>query len=638
MSGKKNILNILFYEGEYKKILAILENEQRNLENYCLQAKCYYKLKQIGSVNNITSNIINKNPEKPEVLETKGYLFYCENQFEKAIDYFNRALELNPNLVEALINRGCVYKELKFLEKAIIDFSTVLNQDSTNFQALLFRGEVLILLKDYENALIDFVKVSNLYPDNYLSFYNLSKAHEKLNETGKAIEDLTKSIELNPSFIQAYLDRGILYEFSFEFSNAIDDFSSVIKLNKNHDYAYFLRAIINEKMNNTENAINDYSEALRINPYFGSALLMRADLYERKEFFEKAFLDYFCYICIDPSQFDIVQNSIIVCRNNSIPNQTINLLENKNELSNSNKNDGKSLFEIDNKLSSNNGDAFQNHQSNDQLENLFSELDSLIGLNNVKAEIHRLIQFRNIQKLRKIKGLNTTPISLHSVFFGGPGTGKTTVARLYGKLLNAIGQLETGHLIETDRSGLVANYIGQTATKTDEVVKHALGGVLFIDEAYSLYKVNNSSDFGSEAIEILLKRMEDYRDNFAVIVAGYTSPMDDFLNSNPGFKSRFSNFIFFDDYSSEELTQIFIEICNKNDYLLTNDSLFFVAIKLHYVYLTKNSSFGNARYCRNLFEQIVKLQATRISETIKNPSQYQLRTIEKEDIIPLLQN
>lgn len=276
-------------------------------------------------------------------------------------------------------------------------------------------------------------------------------------------------------------------------------------------------------------------------------------------------------------------------------------------------------------------------ESHPELEQLFAELNSLTGLDRVKSEVRQLIQFVKIQDMRQKKGLGATALSLHSVFYGSPGTGKTTVARIYGKMLKALGLLKQGHLVETDRAGLVANYVGQTANKTDEKIKEAIGGVLFIDEAYSLYKGEHAQwDYGSESIEILMKRMEDNRDNLAIIVAGYPEPMDNFLKSNEGFKSRFVNYVHFEDYTPEELTQIFMSVCNQNNYSLTTNALELAKIAIESAHATQDKSFGNARFCRNLFEKIIRNQALRIGETVIRPTESQLRTIEGQDIYPLL--
>lgn len=204
-------------------------------------------------------------------------------------------------------------------------------------------------------------------------------------------------------------------------------------------------------------------------------------------------------------------------------------------------------------------------------------------------------------------------------------------------MLKVLGLLKNGHLVETDRVGLVANYVGQTANKTDEKINEAIGGVLFIDEAYSLYKSEHAQwDYGSEAIEVLVKRMEDNRTNLAVIVAGYPEPMNNFLNSNEGFKSRFVNYVHFEDYTPDELTQIFISLCKRNNYALSPNALELSKIAIESAHARREKSFGNARFCRNLFEKIIRNQALRIGETVTSPTEYQLRAIEGQDVYPLL--
>ena len=192
------------------------------------------------------------------------------------------------------------------------------------------------------------------------------------------------------------------------------------------------------------------------------------------------------------------------------------------------------------------------------------ELDALIGLQSIKHDVKEIIAYAKVQKMREENGLKTAPVSLHLVFTGNPGTGKTTVARIMAKLYRQIGVLSKGQLVEVDRSGLVAGYVGQTALKTQQKIEEAMGGVLFIDEAYALAKEGN--DFGQEAIDTILKAMEDNRKDFIVIVAGYTKPMETFIESNPGLKSRFNKYIEFADYTMEELTAIFQTFCDKYEY------------------------------------------------------------------------
>ena len=256
------------------------------------------------------------------------------------------------------------------------------------------------------------------------------------------------------------------------------------------------------------------------------------------------------------------------------------------------------------------------------------ELNELIGLEDIKKDVKELVSFMKIQKLRAEKGSKSVPVSLHLVFTGNPGTGKTTIARILARLYKEIGVLSKGQLVEVDRSGLVAGYVGQTAVKTQAKIQEALGGILFIDEAYSLAKEGN--DYGQEAIDTILKAMEDHRDDFVVIVAGYTDLMETFINSNPGLKSRFNKYIEFKDYTQEELYQIFMLSCKKYGYTLTEEAdKTLRAIILHKV-LYKDENFANAREMRNLFEAVVTNQATRISEQ-EDVSDELLNTLEKAD-------
>ncbi|MDQ3820598.1 MAG: AAA family ATPase, partial [Acidobacteriota bacterium] len=245
------------------------------------------------------------------------------------------------------------------------------------------------------------------------------------------------------------------------------------------------------------------------------------------------------------------------------------------------------------------------------LDELLKELDALIGLDNVKSEVRELINFLKVQKMREEKGLHRIPVSRHMVFYGNPGTGKTTIARLLAQVFRSLGILRLGHLVETDRAGLVAGYVGQTAPKVKEVVTKALGGLLFIDEAYSLSS-GGGSDFGQEAVETLLKLMEDNRDDLVVVVAGYTERMNEFLASNPGLRSRFSKHLYFDDYSKDDLVKIFNSFCVKADYKLTPEAERELASVFNVLSATRDETFGNARLARNLFEATINKQANRI--------------------------
>ena len=257
------------------------------------------------------------------------------------------------------------------------------------------------------------------------------------------------------------------------------------------------------------------------------------------------------------------------------------------------------------------------------------ELDELVGLENVKKEIRSIVNFAKIQSIRKRRGLKVFPISYHLVFIGNPGTGKTTVARIVAKVYRQLGMLSKGHLVEVDRSGLVAGYVGQTAIKTQGVISQAMGGILFIDEAYMLSSERDV--FGQEAIDTLLKAMEDHRDDLIVIVAGYESLMKSFIESNPGLKSRFNRFIHFEDYTPEELFGIFTGLCKKNQYILSEGAEILVKEYFRQIYDVRTESFGNGRAVRNCFEKMITNQANRVAQ-LKEATIEEIQTIEKEDL------
>ena len=265
------------------------------------------------------------------------------------------------------------------------------------------------------------------------------------------------------------------------------------------------------------------------------------------------------------------------------------------------------------------------------LEELLAELDALCGLDKVKADVKSLINLVKVRKLRQEADLPVPPMSLHLVFMGNPGTGKTTVARLLAKIYHAIDVLSKGQLVEVDRSGLVAGFVGQTALKTGEVIQKALGGVLFIDEAYALTNVDAPNDFGKEAVETLLKGMEDHRADLIVIVAGYTELMGEFIHSNPGLESRFNKYFYFEDYDGAQLLSIFRSLCGKNGYTLGEETEKYAEGLFSRLYEERDENFGNARDVRNIFEQAVSRQADRVA-AMETPTKEDLMALTVADI------
>lgn len=274
------------------------------------------------------------------------------------------------------------------------------------------------------------------------------------------------------------------------------------------------------------------------------------------------------------------------------------------------------------------------NSDNNSIKSLFEEFDNLVGLHNLKQSLRDFISYLEFVKERKAKGIETNEnISANCIFLGNPGTGKTTVARILGRFFKAIGLLKNGHVVEVDRASLIGEYIGETAQKTEKVINQALGGILFIDEAYSLKRDKNSNDFGQEAIDIILKRMEDYKDKFFVIAAGYPELMEKFINSNPGLKSRFTHHFYFDDYNSSELAEIFKIFSEKEKYSFNEDAEKFLIEKLDSLIDNTDGSFGNARFIRNLFSE-TKIELSKRYHLLEDEEKdfYSLNTILISDI------
>lgn len=277
-----------------------------------------------------------------------------------------------------------------------------------------------------------------------------------------------------------------------------------------------------------------------------------------------------------------------------------------------------------------NNDPNEVDEDEKSLDELLAELDSLVGLEKVKSTVNDLIAYQTVQKMRSKKGYHVAKNTLHMAFTGNPGTGKTTVARIVGRVYKQIGLLSKGHFIEVSRTDLIAGYQGQTALKVKKVIESALGGVLFIDEAYSMTENDHSDSYGRECLTELTKALEDYRDDLVVIVAGYTEPMNNFFESNPGLKSRFNTFIEFDDYSSNELISILNRIADENDYKLSTELMNQLIEYFDEVIQNKNENFANGRLARNIYDDLVLAHARRIVK-INEPTDEELILLIPDD-------
>lgn len=273
-----------------------------------------------------------------------------------------------------------------------------------------------------------------------------------------------------------------------------------------------------------------------------------------------------------------------------------------------------------------------NESSNTSHDELISQLNELVGLENVKQQVADLIDYNQIQNIRAKSGLKNSDKTLHMAFLGNPGTAKTTVARIVGKMYKSIGLLSKGHFIEASRTDLIAEYQGQTAIKVKRLINRAKGGVLFIDEAYSITENHHSDSYGRESLTELTKALEDYRDDLVVIVAGYTNLMEKFFESNPGLKSRFNTFISFNDYSIDELTRIFTYTCDRNDYTIEDEAVEKIHNLLEAKLKEQEDHFSNGRFIRNLFDDITMNQSKRLSKLTGDIAKEILMLITKDDV------
>jgi stage V sporulation protein K len=433
---------------------------------------------------------------------------------------------------------------------------------------------------------------------------------KKIKEACSSLNNDSTFIQQKNALVNLQNSKGLFYKAEHFF---ISDFIQLYKsnLDKETEKSRFVLAYFYDALKNNhyadQRAINTLNKLVSSNEFRIHLQTIISDNTIQSNDNQKPY--FFSDVLVEPNPFQ------------KFLEFTFDLKLNKEELD--------AIFK--NKQSKTNNTTVSSIPEEDTLEKVMEELNQLIGLDEVKNDISELINLLNIQKERSNKGLKNIEITLHTVFLGPPGTGKTSVARLLSRIFKHLGFLSKGQMIETDREGLIAGFVGQTATKVDKVVTESLGGVLFIDEAYGLTQNTMGNDYGSEAVNIILKRMEDHRDDLAVVVAGYTEPMKMFIESNPGLRSRFNRYFHFDHFTPTQLLQIFEGFCKKSDFIIDENAREKLSDTFELLFEKKDESFGNARVARNLFEKCVQNQANRIVK-LKKLTPKTLKLFTEEDV------
>ena len=463
-------------------------------------------------------------------------------------------------------------------------------------------------------------------------------------DNNEAIKLFTKIINIGSPTSDIVFRRGFCSYLLNDFKSSIIDCAKAIELNGGAYYAdsiYFqIRGSSKEHLMDFHGAIEDYSKAIE---NIETSLSSKSEDEFYKSFYEQKTFVYlgrsrmFIEIQEYKKAYKDLLNALEIADTSKEKDEINKLIDDikpkiksrrrgPKKSSNNTKTISKiPLVQI--KEDSQNSD---HTVSDNALLEVIEELNNMTGLKNIKEEINRIITFAKLQIEREKFGLRKDNINNNFIFLGSPGTGKTEIARILGKLLSSLGLLEKGHFVETDRSGLVGCYLGKTAAKTLSKCNEALGGVLFIDEAYSLCTSESEDDYGKEAISTLLKFMEDNKNNISVIVAGYNLEMESFLTSNPGLRSRFNTTFKFSDYKDKELFQIVLQMINDRGRKIKDESKNSLKDLISNISCNKRSTFGNARSMRNLVETVIKRQSYRLSHGLINKS-----SITKEDFIVL---
>ncbi len=576
-------------------------------------------------------DILQENPQYEKAYFLRAFAKSKLNDHQGAIDDYERSLKINPSDENSLLNLGISRACINDNEGAITAYSAALDMNPSIPKALFGRALAKEHLKDFEGAKVDYEKSLVLDPNNADALINLGIARAYLNQNEDAIIAFTKALKINPSNLDVIYFCGVLKSALNELEGALEDFSRIINIDKSFKDAEQKFNALSQKLKAQKTLENPFGLDNQIGNKISEHVKNNLD--KEQETFLKTNKDY-----SDPyrkkyddkkkqSFKDQIKEIKSLVDIDSLKKEIKKLGDSKKVKSIKDKFSKIELFNLKNP-----GDwisSFNKKSSitNEDLGSLLSELDGYVGLKPIKDEIKKLVNFQRIQKERQTHGYSKQNIGHHMVFHGPPGTGKTMIARLVGKIFKSLGILSRGHFIETDRSYFIGQHIGETTIKTKKVLESALGGVLFIDEAYSLCSYQSKNDFGPEAISTILKYMEDKRDDLIVIVAGYEYEMFNFLETNAGFKSRFNSFLTFPTYSERELLEILLKLSSDQGYLINDETKKLLMNYLSQISEFRQSNFGNARSMRNLLEIAIKNQANRLME-------YEERS--KQDLLNLI--